>query len=450
MLCRGCWRSGVEGEAMDGQHTTYRDSSTGAGSGRCTRRGPPVVLSCVALGLVAASSRSVSATDGLEPIGVSVQAQSRGGADVAVGDTALSQIDNPASVTLGANEVRFDLAEEFIIARTRWTGMSCSAESERVFGLLSNAAVTIPLGRDLSLGFAFHWRDGMGTRYHIRPLMMPLTERRIGSEQYVVDPQVNIGYRLTQKLSVGAGLRIEEVTQEMSTVLGPADVSLGRGYACGTGFQFGVHYQARRDLAFGASYRSPTWFGDMDMPHAKASVYGMGPVAVKDAEIEDFRLPQKIMAGVAWDATDRLKLVGEVRWLDSGDTTLGSTVLTAQGPIFLRIPFPLGYRDQWVFAGGAELKLDRHWTLAGGYHFATQPVDNASLIPTGSVIMQHHITMGLRYEVNNWWVGLGYVWALPTTLSNDGRSDIPLGVDYGHSEMEQQQHGILAGFGFKW
>lgn len=436
---------------MGDRRTIRTDLNTNAFVEQAHRRGLGPLPPGFVVALLAVLPRPALPTDGLEPIGISVQSQARGGADVAVGDTALSQIDNPATVALwGMQEFRFDIAEELAIARTRWSNTINSAESERPMGLLSNVAMTTPLNRDWTLGFALHWKDGLASRFHIKPQMMPLLERRIGSEFVVIDPQLNIGYRLTKKLSVGAGVRVEAATVELSTVLGSTDIHLGRGYACGGGLQAGVHYQARPDLAFGAAYRSPTWFGDMPMPHARASVYGQGPVYIKDAEVEDFRLPQKITAGAAWDATDRLKLVGEVRWIDSSDTTLSSTTLTGDGPVRFSIPFGLGYRDQWVFAGGAEFKLDKHWTLGTGYHFATQPLDHDNLMPTGSVIMQHHITMGLRYEAKNWWAGVGWVWALPNTLSNDGRSDIPLGIDFGHSEMQQQQHSILMGFGFKW
>ena len=45
------------------------------------------------------------ATDGLEPIGVSTQSRMRGGADVAVGDSPLSQIDNPATLSLSPHDM---------------------------------------------------------------------------------------------------------------------------------------------------------------------------------------------------------------------------------------------------------------------------------------------------------------------------------------------------------
>jgi len=295
-----------------------------------------------------------------------------------------------------------------------------------------------------------HSKAGLGSRYNIRHLMIPFMDRRVGSDMKCLGLHFNAAYKLTDKLSVGAGVRAEMASAKFSTVLGPADLEFGRGYAYGGGFQLGLHYQAREDLAFGLAYRSPSWFGDLAGGEGRASLFGLLPLPLGGINIDEVRLAQKVTAGVAWDATDWLKLVGEVRWLNYDNSTYHSTTIAADGLIDLRYPFPMGYQDQWVFAIGAEFKLDEHWTLGTGYNFGTQPVSSSNLLPMGSTIPQHHATVGLRYEKDNWWVGGGYILAFPETLSGGGRSDILLGVDYGLSEIEQTQHSFVLGFGFGW
>jgi long-chain fatty acid transport protein len=233
-------------------------------------------------------------------------------------------------------------------------------------------------------------------------------------------------------------------------VLGPADLEFGRGYAYGGGFQLGLHYQAREDLAFGLAYRSPSWFGNLEGGQGRASLFGLVPISLGDISIDDLKLAAKISAGVAWDATDWLKLVGEVRWINYSNSTFNTTTIATDGLIDLRYPFPMGYRDQWVWIAGADFKLDEHWTLGVGYHYGTAPVSSRNLLPMGSTIPQHHATAGLRYETDGWWVGAGYIVAFPTKLRGGGWSDIPLGIDYGLSEIEQTQHSLVVGFGFSW
>jgi long-chain fatty acid transport protein len=396
-------------------------------------------------------SPSATGTDDLEPIGVSMESNARGGADVAVGDSALSQIDNPATLALAyRDKYQFDVAGQLGISIAPWEGPIDSANSERRLFPLCNLGLAIPVDDRLTIGLALHSKAGLGTLYNIRHLMIPFMKRRVGGDLKVIDPQFNLGYKLTEKLSVGAGVRAEMATAEFSTVLGPADLDFGRGYAFGGGCQAGLHYQARQDLSFGLGYRSPTWSGDLAGGDAKASLFGLLPTRLGKGNIDEFRLPQKITAGTAWDATDWLKLVGEVRWLNYSNSTFDATTIATSGLVDLRYPFPLGYLDQWVFIGGAEFKLDDHWTLGVGYHYGTEPVSRSNLLPMGSTVTQHHATVGLRYERERWWVGGGYILAFPTSLRGGGSSDIPLGIDYGLSEIEQTQHVFSVGFGFAW
>ncbi|GAF89156.1 unnamed protein product, partial [marine sediment metagenome] len=125
------------------------------------------------------------------------------------------------------------------------------------------------------------------------------------------------------------------------------------------------------------------------------------------------------------------------------------TVATS-GVVDLRVPLPLGYRDQWVFIAGAEFKLDQHWTLGVGYNYGRTPATAKHLFPIGTVLAEHHASVGLRYARDNWWVGAGYMLGFNNSMGGGGRSSIPLGIDYGLSSIEQTQHSLIIGFGFGW
>ena len=388
-------------------------------------------------------------TNGVEPIDTSLQARARGGADVAVGDSALSQIDNPAALALH-RQWRLDFSGQIAFPTSRWIGPIDATESEIRLVPVANVGLVMPVNDRLSLGLAMHSKSGLASRYYMRHALIPFMKRRVGADAKSVSLSFNLGYRLTDRLSVGAGVRGEVTTTGFSTVFGPADVEFGRGYAYGGGFQLGLHYRATDRLALGLAYRSPSWFGDVSGGKARASLFGLLPIGLGEARIERLRLAQKVTAGAAWDVTEWLKLVGEVRWINYRSSSFDSLTVATDGLIDLRVPLPLGYRDQWVFAVGAEFKLDEHWTLGVGYNYNTSPVDRASLLPTGSVLAQHHITAGLRYEKDDWWVGAGYILAVGASLDGGGWSRIPLGIDYGSSRLEQTQHSLIFGFGLSW
>ncbi len=389
------------------------------------------------------------ATNGVEPIGVSSQSRARGGTDVAVGDSALSQIDNPASLALH-RAPRFDTSLQLAFPDAEWTSPFGESESEVRVVPLSNVGVAWPVDDRLSLGIALHSKAGLASRYEMRHALIPWMKRRVGADSKMGGLLFNAAYKVTERLTLGAGARAEIASSEFSLVLGPADVEFGRGYAYGGGFQLGLHYQAADDLAFGLGYRSPSWFGDVAGGDAEASILGLPAIPLGSGRIDELRLPQKISAGVAWDATDSLKLVGEVRWLNYEQSSLDSLTIATDGVIDARLPLPLGYRDQWVFAAGAEYELDEHWTLGVGYNYGTTPVNSRNLLPMGSTLAQHHVTAGIRYRKDHWWVGVGYILALSPSLSGGGRSAVPLGVDYADSTLRQMQQSVVLGFGFSW
>jgi long-subunit fatty acid transport protein len=389
------------------------------------------------------------ASDAFEPIGVSFQASSRGGADVAVGDSALSQVENPSTLSLQPRDHwKFDMGSEVAFVSNVWTGPLDSATSQaRVFPLI-NSGLAIPLNDRLTLGVAFNSRGGFGSKFDMRHLMIPFMERRVGADLKVVSIPVNLAYKITDRLSAGFGFRGEVATARFGTVMGPADIEITRGYAMGAGFQAGLHYQAREDLAFGLGYRSPTWFNDLQGGQAKAALFGLLPIGLGDANIDTLQLPQRVTGGVAWDVTKRIKLIGETRWINYENSTLHSTTLAMDGPIDLRYPLPMGFRNQGVFILGSEFKLSDHWKLGTGYHYATPNIARSNAFPIASILAEHHATVGLRYETEKWWAGAGYLMGFPVTLSGNGHSRIPLGVDYGFSHIRQMQQGLLIGFGF--
>ncbi|MBU0639982.1 MAG: outer membrane protein transport protein, partial [Planctomycetes bacterium] len=356
----------------------------------CGFRRHPAAASAVLL--VVALPRAL-ASNGVELTGISFQARARGGADVAVGDSALSQIDNPATLTLTRHgRPRFDFTGQFVFPDVSWSNPLGSYQSEIQVVPIGDAAVAFPVNERFTWGLAVHGKSGLATRYHARHLLIPFQQRRVESDCKNLGFYLSGGYRLTDKLSVGGGIRGELLTAEFSAVLGPADVEFGRGYAYGLGFQLGMHYQATDTLAFGIAYRSPTWANDLRGGQARAALFGVLPIPLGDANIDTVRLPQRVAAGAAWDVTDWCKLVGEVRWLNYSNSIWNNLTVATDGVVDLRVPLPLGYRDQWVFITGAELKLDQHWTLGVGYNYGRTPATGKHLFPVGTVLAEHHAT----------------------------------------------------------
>ena len=121
-------------------------------------------------------------------IDVSTQARGRGGADVAVGDSALSQVDNPATLALRPRDIKqFDFSGQLIFPVVHWDGPFDDADSEIKILPLGNVGVSFPIDDKLTFGLAMHSKAGLAARYSIRHMMIPFWDRRAAAGQPIVD-----------------------------------------------------------------------------------------------------------------------------------------------------------------------------------------------------------------------------------------------------------------------
>jgi long-chain fatty acid transport protein len=403
--------------------------------------------------LVAALVPRASASDGVEPVGTSAQSEGRGGADVAIGDSGMSHVDNPALLLM--HDCRtLDFAGKLVIPRFEWVGPRGTAYSNEVVPII-NAGESIPIDDDFSWGWAMYTKTGVATRYNNHHLQIPQIELQDRSDFENVAFPLNLAYRVSDRLFIGAGGRFEVASTRFTDVFGPAYFNFERGWAVGGGFQAGVLFKACDTVNIGAAYRSPTWFDDLHGGHAQIQVFPLVPTATDlgPASINNFREPQRLSAGVAWDVTCNVKLSGEVRYINYSNSSLGSTVIHTAGtlaPLVPKdLPFPLKYKDELVLIAGADFKLNDRWTWRVGYNYGTAPVENNGLLPTASVIPQHNVTTGLQFNKDNWWVTGGYILSATTVMNSSGGNGF-LGApnDYAFSRLSQTLHSLFLGIGF--
>lgn len=388
---------------------------------------------------------AAAASDGVETLGVSFHDRGRAGTDVAVGDTALSPLLNPASVA-NFDALQVDFATSHILPQIRWQGLLDEADSTVRHIPLAGIGVAGALGGGWHGGLAVNAKSGLLSEMQFRHLTIPWMRREVGADVKNVMLSANVARRFGARLTLGAGVNIEYVSARFSEVLGPVDLEFGRGDAFGIGFQVGARYELTPAVTIAAAYRTPTWFGDVAGGRGRASLGGVIPLDLGPIRKADFKLPQRASLGVAWRPNGRLLLSAETRYVHHSGTSLDAVELHAARLPGVALSLPLGYRNQWIFKIGGEYRLDERWVIGAGYSYATNPVDPAALRAIASVMTQHHVSIGLRYEAENWWAGIGYGFAFPHGMNSSG-TRIPLGVDYAFSRVDHLQHEVFAGFG---
>jgi long-chain fatty acid transport protein len=201
-----------------------------------------------------------------------------------------------------------------------------------------------------------------------------------------------------------------------------ADDSNFSGKAKSTGFaaKIGGVYKINDALAVGATYHSKTSMSDMEASGATLSMnvtgpgVGGGPVTIPvtgKIKVKDFQWPQMIGAGVAYQASDKLMLVFDYKWINWKDV-LKDFKMTFTADATQANPFAAGFglggqvvdatlfqnwKDQNVFMLGAGYKVTDEFTMRVGANIANNPVPDFYNNPLFPAIIKNHYMIGAGY-----------------------------------------------------
>lgn len=279
------------------------------------------------------------------------------------------------------------------------------------------------------IGLAMTVPFGMGTDYESD---WAHADRGISATILTYDFNPNFAWKVSEKFSVGAGMSIQYAKADLKkrSELSAAGMNLGSveseidADSIAVGFNLGMMWTPAQNLRFGLSYRSQIKHdaeGDLTLSSAQLNSTGndqldalLGPQLMSAMGTHDgfatVKAPAWAMATAAWDVNDLLSLYATFRWADwSSFDTLEITSndsLSVTGPFGdqganVTISKELGeaienkWRDTYLLALGADLRLTDRWTIRGGVAYETSPIRDAkyrtSIIP----------------DADRWWFACG-------------------------------------------
>ncbi|MFP5504764.1 MAG: OmpP1/FadL family transporter [Gammaproteobacteria bacterium] len=411
------------------------------------------------------------ATNGMNMEGYGPIAAAMGGASMAYDNGTAAMMNNPATIGLMDEGKRLDVFFGFLGPDVKAEAGGMSAKSDGTAYYMP--AVGFVRKRDgLTYGIGMYGQGGMGTEYDgttflgnpAAPGVISNLENRTElSVGRVIAP---LSYNVNDKLTVGgsidfvwAGLDLRMAMsgaqfadlatpgqQNAGTASGSLVAAVGgfglpvnyayfdfsngsrfsgkaRGY--GGAAKLGAAYKVSSRLTLGASYHSETKLGDMTTDNAKISMNldnGGTPTTVElsgKIKVNDFQWPSTWAVGAAFQATDKLLLVGDVKrinWADTmqnfsmsftADQSAGNDLSGAFGPgadlrggtldatLFQR------WEDQTVYQIGGAYQVNKQLTLRAGFNYAENPVPDQYLNALFPAIVERHITAGFGYGFND-------------------------------------------------
>lgn len=351
----------------------------------------------------AAAVMAVCAASAAHAAGFMLTEQSAGAlgrayAGVGVDGTDISGVYyNPATMTLhpgtaiqaGFVAVGLDLAYE---------GNDGSTENGQYnTQAIPHGYISHQLTDSMWIGLAMTVPFGMGTEYKD---IWSQSDRGISAEVLTFDFNPNVAWKVSDKLSLGAGMSIQYAAADLKKrvkhpMFGYANSEIDAD-SLAWGFNVGLMWSPLENLRFGLSYRSKVnhnadgdlTIGDVGGPD---NVVMSGDFMTMDASAT-LSAPAWAMATAAWDVNDLLSLYATFRWTDwsSFEELTIETNMPGVGDTIQN-----HWQDAYLFSVGADLRFTNWWTFRAGIGYETSVIDNPSYRTT------------IIPDADRWWFALG-------------------------------------------
>lgn len=418
------------------------------------------------------ASTSVYATNGMNLEGYGPIATGMGGASMAYDNGTAAVMNNPATLGLMPEGNRLDVALGYLgphIKATCNAGPCAGADaSSSATSFWMPAIGWIQKSGPFAYGIGVFAQGGMGTEYGADSFLALGSGDKVRSElgvgraiiPFTVDVNKNFTVGVTADFvwatldlkmalpgteflamaqgtsafgsasgslvnSLGGAVQAGQIGVPEWTRFDFSDKSDFTGAAKGTGFagKIGGVYKVSDAVSVGATYHSKTELGDLEATGATLSMKASGPATGGQAivvpitgkiQVKDFQWPQTIGVGVAYQATDKLMIAADYKWINWADV-LKSFKLTftadanqsgAAGPG----GFNLGgqsvdailfqnWKNQNVFEIGAGYKFTPEFTGRIGFNYANNPIPDQLMNPLFPAIEKSHVTIGAGYMI---------------------------------------------------
>lgn len=339
---------------------------------------------------------------------------------------------NPALTIKSGNRSQASVSSLFVDSKFR-SSLNESAKADRGPGVLPEFALTraIPNSRwswgagvlvQSAMRADFDFVDPNGT------LGVSYGRQVHRSEYAVASIRGSIAYALNDALSVGATLGVaynrnrlqapyifqsHPVLQGLKVLvdLDADDVAWNA--------TLGLDYALSSALSFNLAYSFETTFSADGDVSGNLGQLGMGiqEYFTYDANVKT-ALPASLLAGLTWQASERLQLGLQYDWINWEDsfTKLPIQLTNGTNPDlngflgedFIQDTAPLNWHDQHVIHLGGNYVLDTNKTIRMGVERGNSLVPRTTMTPMTAAILESAATIGMSMELANSSIDIAY------------------------------------------
>lgn len=421
---------------------------------------------------VLATGSTAWATNGMLMEGYGPQALSMGGAATAFDNGTAAMMNNPATLQLGANGSRLDLALGVLGPNVKSSMPGMPTASSGGTSYVMPAMGWVRKDDRMTWGVGIFGQGGMGTEYSADTFLAMGSGQDVRSELAVGRVIFPLAFKVNDQLNVGASLDYSWATLDMkmaatgeqlggmvtggagniaAAAAGLAAAPWARidfsnsnkfsGAAKGSGWtgKLGLVFQANKDLSLGLSHHFKTKLTDMTTSASGASMSAPGPFADSGKiSVIDFQMPASTTVGMAWQATPKMLVVADVKRIGWSSVMKGFSMRYDSASMGGNVNFtmPQNWKDQTVVALGGAYQLDDAWTIRAGYSHASNPIPNSNVNPLFPAIVKDHYTAGFGYKFSKAISVDAAISHAPTVTVVNSSGPAPLSIS--HSQTNYQ------------
>ncbi len=352
----------------------------------------------VLIGLLSLGTMTAQAA-GFAMYETSARGNAMGGAIVGLTDDASAVYNNPANM-VGLPGVQTMLGATVIMPTSKQDlGASGAYRLDDQVFVPPHAYVTWKLDDNWWFGFGEYTRFGLGTQFDPN---WPGRCNNISAKIETISLNPNLAYKISDQLSVAAGLEIMYMDIKLQKSLSPLvffPLTL-EGSSWGVGGDFALSWKPCQNVGVGLVYRLPVRqqiVGTADTPSQHLNAEGT------------IVLPASWTLGVNYKPTDRLNLGFATTYTEwSSYNQLDINFNPALNGVLPLSHTEKNWHDVFRFGFGAEYKLSESWAVQGSYVYDMDPISYAHadyMLPPGN---RHIIGLGLGYTVDTWTINGGY------------------------------------------
>ncbi|MDA0336107.1 MAG: outer membrane protein transport protein [bacterium] len=240
----------------------------------------------------------------------------------------------------------------------------------------------------------------------------------------------------------------------------------GQSRGAGLGGKLGVVYEVATNLTLGAVYHTQTAISDLETSAASMRMavnvdIGLLTTGIPNGQyvdmdlpvrgeitIEDFQWPATYGLGVAYGATDDVRLVADVKRIQWSAVMEDFTMVfkadaVAENGAFggqeLKAVLFQDWEDQTVLSLGAEWQASPAVTLRAGFNYGSNPVPDSFLNALFPAIVENHATIGLGYELGaRSSVNISIMRGFNSKATNPGNGVTVPSVTSAHAQLNSQ------------